>query len=425
MKENKRNRVIGVVLMLALVVSFIFLAGCSNTTSNSAILNISNTMTKISSTLDNVQDINNSDLIIKDFMSEDYLKKVDTEMPLLSSTDSMNNYILKISSLNNNVISTIEINDSINALKSEIYERASVIKSLCTQIKELKKDINQSQNKALLELNNALIGNITRVSLTRNEITNNYKNVDNLKAQYSSKTNQLNSRYTKLKNSLNTRLSYYNNLVMSLDDVYKILTQNFDAVENFDVTHYETPKVEDNEKKPIKTGITKNIDTYENAGTNIYGDYRNNPYYNPDNYLKNYTPGYGMMGPNYGGFGSTYSPYGYGMNGFGNANGMYGYGMMPYYNGYMFPNINTFGTYKNIDTYRSRKDLNKQVEDNDELTSEKTSYDRNYPKPTPQPMPLPYGMERKSQIELNEKPKPAEDEDQFVSNQEHNVAESL
>ena len=71
----------------------------------------------------------------------------------------------------------------------------------------------------------------------------------------------------------------------------------------------------------------------------------NNPYYNSDGYLNGYNNYYNRF-PNFG------NMYGNGFGGFG------GYGMpMPYgYGGYgyTYPNINTYWSYKNIDTYKPR-----------------------------------------------------------------------
>lgn len=430
----KNKKILSFAIIFTFVICALCLVGCSETNTNSTLNNIMMTMSKISNTLDNVQTINTNELIIEDFMNEDELARIDSQnyVDKVATNGAMNSYIAKISALNNNVITTIEVNSSINNSKRQIYAKASQIKALCSQNISAKVELKGSQIKTLNELNNTLIANNTRISLTRNEITNNFKNVNSLKGSYSSKPEQLNSRYTRLKTSLNTRLSYYNNLLNGLDEMSNILcdTDCFKHICDDYIIDEELYKKSTNDNS-VKTGITKNIDTYENAGTNIYGDYRNNPIYNPDNYLKNVNPGYGMYGPNGYGFGN-YGIGGYGMNGYGGYgmngfgmggyNGFYGYGM-PYGNGYLYPNINTFGTYKNIDTYRSRKDLNKQEQDinlYEEYSEDKTA-DNSEKVMLPdrqsdclpndnRPKPIPYRRNNN----VNEEFKTEEEEDQFV-----------
>lgn len=419
----KNKKIISLILLSSFVVCAIFLVGCAETTTKSTLNSLMSNMVKVSNTLDNVQNIDNNELIISDFMNENELTLIDAKNDNLNQTnDAMKIYFSKISSLNNCVITTIDINNSLNNLKTKIYAKASQVKTLCTQSLDAKIELKNSQINTLQELNNNVIANNTRISLTRNEITNNFKNVSNIKEQYSSKPEQLNSRYTKLKNSLNTRLSYYDNLLSSLDEITKVLCFEIDKPICDD---YIFEKDDEEQNVTAKTGITKNIDTYENAGTNIYGDYRNNPVYNPDNYLKNYNPGYGMNNPNFGygmngfnGYPNGMYPNGYGMNGF----GMNGYGL-PYGYGYLYPNINTFGTYKNIDTYRSRKDLNKEQKNFDEESDNQTNKE-NINEPTSKQKKLSKKDIKKSNISkkiLDED----DNEDHFVDNQNDPKIEQL
>lgn len=427
----KNKKIISLILLSSFVVCAIFLVGCAETTTKSTLNSLMSNMVKVSNTLDNVQNIDNNELIISDFMNENELTLIDAKNDNLNQTnDAMKIYFSKISSLNNCVITTIDINNSLNNLKTKIYAKASQVKTLCTQSLDAKIELKNSQINTLQELNNNVIANNARISLTRNEITNNFKNVNNIKEQYSSKPEQLNSRYTKLKNSLNTRLSYYDNLLSCLDEITKVLCFEIDKPIYDD---YIFEKDVEEQNVTAKTCITKNIDTYENAGTNIYGDYRNNPVYNPDNYLKNYNPGYGMNNPNFGNFGYGINgfngypngmyPNGYGMNGYGmNGFGMNGYGL-PYGNGYLYPNINTFGTYKNIDTYRSRKDLNKEQKNFDEERDNQTNKE-NINEPTSKQKKFSKKDIKKSNISkkiLDED----DNEDHFVDNQNDPKIEQL
>lgn len=424
-----KNKVVKIIISMAFIVCALILSGCGETTANNVFKITITNMNKISNTFDNVQDIDISELIIDDFMNENDLKKIDTlnYQDIVTTNNAMNTYVIKISSLNNNVVDTIEVNNIINNVKRQIYAKTSQIKSLCNQSLDAKVDLKNNQIKSLSELNNMIMVNNTRISLTRNEIINNLKNVKNIKKEYSSKPDQLNSRYTKLKTSLNTRLSYLNNMNSILEDMTILLSETSEFV--LDSAPYK--ELYDDEK-PIKAGLTKNIDTYENAGTNIYGDYRNNPIYNPDNYLKNYNPGYGMggFGHNYGFGMGNYGMNGFGMNGmYPNGFGMNGYGTygynMPYGNGYLYPNINTFGTYKNIDTYRSKKDLNKMQEKDNKKDTDIMA-DRDLGRPTPQPAPIPYNdFEKEKYISNTPEINNENDEDKFVDNQNEPKVEKI
>ena len=160
-------------------------------------------------------------------------------------------------------------------------------------------------------------------------------------------------------------------------------------------------KLDQNEPTQTTGILKKNIDTYENAGTNMYGDYRNNPIYNKDNYLKNTYPGYGMGYGGYGMYGYGTMPYGYNMGNYGMGYGMNNFGM-PFNNSFLYPNINTFGSYKNIDTYRSRKKLDKEQEKDlqeqniiqEENYQEKILKPMPYPMPRPEPIPRPYPTQK-------------------------------
>lgn len=427
----KNRKILTYVLMSAFIFCAIILCGCSETNSKSTLNSIMTNLNRVSTILNNVQDLDQNDLIIDDFMNEKELEIIDTKLNNnLIKNEAMQSYITKITKLNNNVISTIEINNTIISYKMKIFTYVSDIKAICSQFLNNNKEFYKNELNSLNELNNNISANTTKISLSRNEITNNFNNMCKVKKEYSLKPDKLNTRYTKLKTSLNTRLSFYDNLLTSLDDMSKLLYDDFKPI--CDDYIPDENEIKDNNNS-IKTGMQKNIDTYENAGTNIYGDYRNNPIYNPDNYLKNYNPGYGMNGPQMGGYGMNgYGmPYGYGMypNGYGinGYNGMYGYGM-PYGGKFLYPNINTFGTYKNIDTYRSKNELNKKYNqedisnNNDDIStpenSDNTSLKQNNCiMPPQQPTPMPHNNKNITNTftkDINDD----ENEEHFVDKQE-------
>lgn len=393
--KSKKNLIIQSAVFLCFLVTMIVLVGCSSeTTTNYVLEMISCNMTKVTNTLDNVKNIDNSDLIIQDFMDENDLTAINNDYSNIATTNAMGGYMAKITSLNNSVISTVELNNQLNNTKKQIYAKTNYVRALCHQNMDSKSELTTEQVNSLRDLSNMLMANNTRINLSRNEITNNFSNMQKSQKEYSSNPDILNSKYTKLKTSLNTRLSYYYNLSNGLDQITEILTQsNFPYIADDYI--FEDDEIID---KTQPTGaIKKNIDTYENAGTNMYGDIRNNPIYNKDNYLKNVNPGYGMGYNGYGMYGNM--PYGYGAGGYNMGyGGMQNFGM-PFNNRYLYPNINTFGTYKNIDTYQSKDKLDKQEYNND-MYNENVSKDGEnkhqqdmmptpYPTPRPRPKPVP------------------------------------
>ena len=430
----KKKKFLTYILLSTFICVAIVLCGCSETNTKTTLNSIMGNLNRVSTTLNNVQDLDQNDLIITDFMDEKELNFIDTGInSSLVKNEAMQTYFTKIANLNNNVISTIEVNDTINSYKLKIFARVSNIKAVCSQLIDNHKEIEKNTLNSLNELNNNISANTTRIGLSRNEITNNYNNMCKIKQEYSTKPDQLNTRYTKLKTSLNTRLSYYKNLLTSLDNLSNIMCDDFKPICD-DYYPNEEELINHDNNKSLKTGLHKNIDTYENAGTNIYGDYRNNPMYNPDNYLKNYNPGYGMNGPQIGGFGMNgfSGAYGYGMypNGYriNGYNGMYGYGM-PYGGRYLYPNINTFGTYKNIDTYKSKKNLNEEYKqedisnNEDDLISkencenEPLKPNKSIMPPTPQPTPMPYNNNKDINNTFAKDLSDDENEEHFVDNQ--------
>ncbi len=136
-----------------------------------------------------------------------------------------------------------------------------------------------------------------------------------------------NEQYLLALNALEIRNTYIYNLYNTINNIYNIMYNITDLEHDFDV------------KK-----TAKNIDTFGNNKTqNDEEVVVENP--NANGNMMGYNNYYGYAGRGYS------NPYYYG--GYGGY-GMYG-GMMPmspfYRNPYM-PNIDTFGVYKNIDTYK-------------------------------------------------------------------------
>lgn len=336
-----KRRITKYFILFSFIICLIFLTGCNNTNGN-ILITLENNIDKIEQTLEKVQTIDVSELIIDDFMDESELFEINTQESMFNSNnDVLDNYVNKIAILNNNVCSTVKINNEILETKDKILQKCNRIKFV---LKRCDGSVLRDNEKiALKDIIKTLMNNNTQISLTRNEINNYLLSVKKLKLDYNKKTDQLNTRYIKLQGALNTRNSHYNNILFGMEQIYYILS---DECNDDYVNEYS------NETR--ETGINKkNIDTYENAGNNMFGL--------PNNQKNGYPYS------NYG-----YNGYGYGVNngyGFGGyGNNMYGYGMnIPPYSfgwGYRMPNINSYGSYKNIDTYRNYRNNKRLNEEN-------------------------------------------------------------
>ena len=362
MKDNKlKNKILYYAIIPAFLLCLCFLSGC-NTANNNTFKTISANMNTVIDTINDIKPLTTNELIISDFMSEDEVYKIETNNApaLYELSNSMNMYLTKLTLLNNAIYNTVLKNDQVNNTKLEVVAKAHKVKSLCDQCLSEKNNLSNKNLNSLEEINNMIMTNTSRINLTQNEIKNNLSQINDIKKQYSSNTETLSSRYQKLEGSLNTRLSYYNNIISGLDNISSIVLSNCDVCEdcgNCDdcMTLEETDEtknsVESSNKESVyeHNKIYRNIDTYENSGKDIYG-FNKRDRYNKDGYLNN-----NYQNPYYNGYN-----YGTGMG----INNAYNYGYNPYMtpygnnmpfgfgNGFMIPNINTFGFYKNIDTYK-------------------------------------------------------------------------
>lgn len=327
------------------MLTMLFLVGCSSNSKSNTIKRLSSNMSLIESSLNKIDTIDNSKLIVNDFMNEDDLGyctiKINAENPLLEE------YFNKITNLNNTIAKTLEINNVIKISKMNIISKAQQIKTICEQLKLEDIKLSKDKLKTLDEINNSISSQISRIKLGKNEISNNVSNIEKIKGQYSTKTEQVDVRYKNLQASLNTRLSYYNNLINQLDDIIYVINDQEFCLDEEVCSTTSSDLNQTNVKVERKSKFEKNIDTYENAGRR----------HEDISYSGNY--GY-----------NTYPtmPYG-GYYGGMYPGGMYGYGM-PYGIGYGFPNINTYRGIRNIDTYR--KPVIRQNPSQEDEMSDKT-----------------------------------------------------
>lgn len=399
LKQNIKQKLLKYFILPMFVLTFIFLVGCSNTSNNNTFNTISSNMKTLIQDINKIEIIETSELIIDDFMDENNLTPKDNVPALYEQTDAMYTYLTKLTLLNNTICNTIEINNNLNNSIMQTIAKAHQTKSLSDQCLTQKCKLSNSSLDTLKELNNSIMENNSRIYLTKNEVKNTLAGIN--KKEYNNKPEQLSSKYERLQIGLNTRLIYLNNISKGLDSISYILAScsnlnENNTCENCDDIVKATTKAQNNSQTQKK--IKKNIDTYENAGRDINGMFKNAPYYNQDNYLNGYY-GYNRYPNNYYGMGYG-NMYGYGMP--------FGYGMTPFgFNGggYMFPNINTFGSYKNIDTYKSPKAYKEEnnrtnnnqsnnednyiKDNNDEIVEAQTRAENLVPHKQPKPMPKP------------------------------------
>lgn len=368
--DKIKNNILKFAIMPAFIICMVFLVGCSTATNNT-LNTISLNMDTVINSINQIETINAAELIIDDFMNLKDLSYInnDNEWTTYNTSNAMATHITKLTLLNNAIYNAICVNDNILNYKKQIVAKSHQVKSLCEQCADEKNTISKDNLDTLEELNSIVMSNNNRATLTRNEVKNNLAQIQKIKHEYSSKTEQLSSRYQNLESSLNTRLSYYVNILNCLDNMSNIISCN--------CTCYDLKTLEETENNQVITttnGTTnngiyehnkmyrkKNIDTYEYSGKDVNGFNKNDKIISNDNYLNNYGYNYYPSGIGNGYRMGINGPFPY---------GMYGYGMgMPFgiggFGGYTYPNINTFGTYKNIDTYKI-KPMPKPYESKDE-----------------------------------------------------------
>lgn len=399
-----KQNVLKYFIMPIFMLTLLCLVGCS-AANNNTFKTLSMNLNTLIEDVGNIEIIENSTLIIDDFMDENNLKQRDEIPVLYEQTDVMYNYLTRLTLLNNIIYNTVELNNTLNNAKRHVIARAHQTKSLSDQCLAEKCKLSKNSLDSLKEINSSIMKINSRLYLTKNEIKNTLISINSIKQDYNDNYDKLSSRYEKLQSGLNARLIHLDSISKNLDAMSNILLSDTDctACENYsccDDNSIKTSKEIKSNQQSTKSKIKKNIDTYENAGTDFNGIFRNNPYYNQDNYLNGYYGYYRNMPNNYYGMGYG-NMYGYGMP--------FGYGMSPFgFNGggYMYPNINTFGSYKNIDTYKVPKvykDTNKSTnnqpdniesnyENGDEIlveTQAPTPHESPLQRPTPKPMPIP------------------------------------
>ena len=172
--DKTKSRILKFIIIPAFALCFIFLVGCSTATNNT-LNTISLNMNTVINSINQIETIETSELIIDDFMNEEELRKLpsNNDWTTYDTTGSMTMYISKLTLLNNSIYNTICVNDNLSLYKKQIIAKAHQVKSLCDQCKDEKNTISNKNLDTLEELNNTVMSNSNRASLSRNEVKNN------------------------------------------------------------------------------------------------------------------------------------------------------------------------------------------------------------------------------------------------------------
>ena len=267
--------------------------------------------------------------------------------------NALTGYVAKLEQLHDIASDTISANNCAKYLKTTLNSKISAVKSINSQIENGNIELNNQQCKAVEDLLTNLNMNANRINFSKNELSNEAKAVKNLKNNYANNIEQLNSKYTKLLNCLDTRCSYYSNCLGCLDGIYNcILNGNINIQDILNYNNCANCVEEDNylnncpectnQNDVNQNDINENdinqtmSNNYNNYQTNYRNQYTNNPYYMYDMYNNGYTRYWG--------------------------------------NNYYPRNINTFGGYRNINTYGENFAQNGNVNTYKELSSNVDTY---------------------------------------------------
>ena len=306
-------------ILFILVLSTLAFCGCKTNNNIKLIDNISSTLKTVKEVISNVELISSEFLVEQTNLNKDNNFEEGTGYNGATFTNAQNfnnkqisNIIQKTSSINNNTIYLI----------NRVNSKSSNLLAICCLFENSSNKINENHSNAINNLCDSISFNSNYIK--NNKTNYNKTNFYNVMSSY---------RYAEIINNIETLNSCLSSICFGIDNIYDIL----------DNYNYLTEVQSD---KNSTVGSWSNIDTYRNSKkqarqtTNTtpqlqYGRGGTNPYYNY---------GYGNRFA-YGGYG--------GINGF----GRYPYSPYSNYNPYM-PNIDTFGTYTNVDTYQNCIDNN-------------------------------------------------------------------
>lgn len=353
------------ICLLAILCVFTFSA-CQNN-SMKTLSKVEVTLDKVQNLIENMDTISDDTLLIDSIMDEDDTQGTGYDgATFTSGSYAMDSFINSILKLSNEAHNAIDLNDESLEIITEISQNIDDIKLITKMLNTNKKEPKDEVKQSIDDMCASVLTSVNRLMITRDDVTNEVNSTLALKRNYTKNVDILTTKYTRLCSALETRNTYLNNINNSLNDIFDKL--------------YDLYRPAD--KAQSVSNSFSNIDTYENATKNNKNTNKAPNTNIPNNY-NGYGYGYGGAG-----YGMTNPYYGYGgygaYGGFmgGRRFGGYGYGGYPYspygrYNPYM-PNIDSFGTYKNIDTYKSIEDINDDEREIDE--NQEDDYDFRVPR---------------------------------------------
>lgn len=344
-------------LCLTLFVGILLiLTGCQNKQSTKALAQINETVSKANATIESIDYYDGEQLVSLSLLPTNTTST--TTVVIMGSENNeqaakqeqqpkpVSFYEIKLQNLKGVACDVLSINNEIKFIKNYIKDSSSEIRKITKDIKSNKCNFNEDELQEISNLCNNINTNTKNIDSSKIEIKKHVAVIKSLKDNYNAHIDNLTSKYIILVNYLENRAVYLNNMAIYMDR----LLQSIDI-------QCENSQSDEENTKTTATKRKSNIDTYENAYEgNLVS--RNNYYNNGYNNM-----GYGGAGMNgYGGY-NNMGYGGYANNGAGLYGGGYGmtnpygyiYGNNPTgYNPYR-PNIDTFGYYRNTDTYKSRK----------------------------------------------------------------------
>lgn len=178
------------------------------------------------------QNENNEVLTNENVDNNQNSSNVDTYKPEQNNSQNYNNYansenlknhFTELSNLFSVASNVISVNKAINEEKNYINDCHLRIKELTKQLKEKTVELTADQQNSINNLLENINSNISKITLSKNEVRYELEKVKSLKNSYKNNSEQLTSRYVRLTNCLDTRYSYYCNVSSCLEQLITYL----------------------------------------------------------------------------------------------------------------------------------------------------------------------------------------------------------
>lgn len=330
-----------VLLLSLLLVMCFLLVSCSNV--NKEQINVANkissTIEKIEKNLNDIKDITSSDLQIDDIISDNEMSLI-TQFPTdalkttrqivnynQSNSSTLNSYIRKIEYLHSNMSNALCSNQISNSNKTNILSKCTNMKAIIDDVKDGNITLTTKQCSSITELDSNINSYLSRLRASKNEINNIVNNIKKIKQNYTNNVETINVKYISLINSLETRNVYLNSISNCIDNIEKNILY-------CSTTTKDTPDIDNNMRIIYNT-----IETPDYKKTYIFKDgewqvIEENSNFNDGSDTNDLEAVNSHSNPN---TNTLTNPYYY---------DYYSY----YGNGFMGRNINTYRSFKNIDS---------------------------------------------------------------------------